>query len=150
MQAIGGSGPIGITGEVRMWGGTIATIPNGWLHCNGAAVSRTTYAALFNIIGTQYGAGDGSTTFNLPDTRNYFPVGANADDGGAAKATAHHAATAAKTRSNNNVLSWTDTGQTPGGSNDIIDLRFNGTFTGVDVDLPSYPNFIAFAFMIKT
>lgn len=44
-------------------------IPTGWLKCNGAAVSRTTYANLFASIGTIYGAGDGSTTFNLPDLR---------------------------------------------------------------------------------
>jgi microcystin-dependent protein len=43
--------------------------PAGWLNCNGSAVSRATYAALFAIIGTTYGAGDGSTTFNLPATQ---------------------------------------------------------------------------------
>lgn len=43
------------------------TVPNGWLLCNGAAVSRTTYANLFQAIGTAWGAGDGSTTFNLPN-----------------------------------------------------------------------------------
>ena len=43
-----------------------ATAPTGWLICDGSAVSRTTYAALFAAIGTTYGAGDGSTTFNLP------------------------------------------------------------------------------------
>ena len=42
------------------------TVPNGWLECNGQAVSRTEYAELFALIGTTYGAGDGSTTFNLP------------------------------------------------------------------------------------
>jgi microcystin-dependent protein len=42
------------------------TVPVGWLECNGAAVSRTTYATLFSAIGTTYGTGDGSTTFNLP------------------------------------------------------------------------------------
>ncbi len=42
-------------------------VPPGWLHCNGAAVSRTKYARLFRKIGTKYGAGDGSTTFNLPN-----------------------------------------------------------------------------------
>ncbi|MCY1196395.1 Phage Tail Collar Domain protein [compost metagenome] len=47
--------------------------PAGWLRANGAAVSRTTYAALFAAIGTTYGAGDGSTTFNLPDVRAEFP-----------------------------------------------------------------------------
>lgn len=47
------------------------------LLCNGAAVSRTTYAALFAAIGTSFGSGDGSTTFNVPDTRNIFLRGAN-------------------------------------------------------------------------
>lgn len=47
-------------------------IPDGWLLCNGAAVSRTTYSKLFNIIGTRYGAGDGSTTFNLPNLDGRF------------------------------------------------------------------------------
>ncbi len=51
------------------------TIPEGWLLCNGAAVSRTTYAALFAAIGTTYGSGDGSTTFNLPDLNNRFLEG---------------------------------------------------------------------------
>ena len=44
-----------------------ATVPDGYLLCNGAAVSRTTYAALYAVIGDTYGAGDGSTTFNLPN-----------------------------------------------------------------------------------
>lgn len=42
-------------------------VPTGWLECNGAAISRTKYARLFKKIGTKYGAGDGSTTFNLPN-----------------------------------------------------------------------------------
>jgi hypothetical protein len=52
-------------GVISAFGGT--TAPNGWLLCDGSAVSRTTYANLFATIGTTYGAGDGSTTFNLPD-----------------------------------------------------------------------------------
>jgi microcystin-dependent protein len=48
------------------------TPPSGWLECDGTAVSRSTYAALFAAIGTVYGGGDGSTTFNLPDLRAYF------------------------------------------------------------------------------
>lgn len=48
------------------------TPPDGWLICNGQAISRTTYAALFAIIGESYGAGNGSTTFNLPDYRGVF------------------------------------------------------------------------------
>ena len=49
-----------------------ATVPFGWLKANGAAVSRTVYANLFALIGTTYGAGDGRTTFNLPDLRGEF------------------------------------------------------------------------------
>lgn len=49
--------------------------PSGWLLCSGAAVSRTTYADLFAVIGTTYGAGDGSTTFNLPDLRGRVAAG---------------------------------------------------------------------------
>ena len=63
--------------------GYFHSVPDGWLECNGAAVSRTTYADLFKVIGTKYGAGDGSTTFNLPDmngrvlqaTTNHSEVG---------------------------------------------------------------------------
>jgi len=50
----------------------VATVPSGYLECNGAAVSRTTYAALFAVIGTAYGTGNGSSTFNLPDLRGEF------------------------------------------------------------------------------
>ena len=50
-------------------------VPDGWLQCNGAAVSRTTYAALFAVIGTKYGSGNGSTTFNLPNIHHRFIEG---------------------------------------------------------------------------
>lgn len=50
----------------------MATAPTGWLECKGQAVSRTTYNLLFLAIGTTYGAGDSSTTFNLPDLRGEF------------------------------------------------------------------------------
>jgi len=49
------------------------TPPDGYLECDGSAISRTTYAALFADIGTMYGVGDGSTTFNIPDFRGLFP-----------------------------------------------------------------------------
>lgn len=56
------------------------TLPTGWLECDGAAVSRTTYASLFAAIGTTFGVGDGSTTFNLPDARNRATVGRGQGD----------------------------------------------------------------------
>lgn len=56
------------------------TIPTDWLECNGQAVSRETYKDLFNVIGTSYGEGDGTTTFNLPDKRKRKSVGRDTSD----------------------------------------------------------------------
>ena len=61
------------TGCVQAFAGQ--TTPNGWLLCDGSAVSRTDYAALFAVIGTTYGSGDGSTTFNLPNLVDKFVEG---------------------------------------------------------------------------
>jgi microcystin-dependent protein len=58
--------------------------PAGWLAADGAAVSRNTYASLFSAIGTTYGAGDGSTTFALPDLRGYFVRGSGTNADGTA------------------------------------------------------------------
>lgn len=55
--------------------------PTGWLLCDGTAVSRTTYSALFGVISTTYGAGDTSTTFNVPDLRGRTPIGAGTGAG---------------------------------------------------------------------
>lgn len=62
-------------GVIYPYGGDSAAVPYGYLLCDGAAVSRATYAALFAVIGTSYGEGDGSTTFNLPDLRARMPFG---------------------------------------------------------------------------
>ena len=62
--------PVGV---VQMWAGEAA--PAGWLLCQGQAVSRTTYAALYAVCGTAYGTGNGSSTFNLPDLRARMPIG---------------------------------------------------------------------------
>jgi len=61
-------------GTILPYGGISA--PTGYLLCDGSSISRTTYLDLYNVIGTYYGSGDGATTFNLPDTRNRFAVGA--------------------------------------------------------------------------
>lgn len=63
------------TGAGIDWYTTVA--PSGFLLCDGSAVSRTTFAALFAVLGTIWGPGDGSTTFNLPDTRGRVIVGRN-------------------------------------------------------------------------
>lgn len=82
----GPQGPVGpqgpsseTTGVVKMYAGSAA--PVGYLICDGSAISRTTYSALFTAIGTVYGAGDGSTTFNIPDLRSRVPVGAGQGTG---------------------------------------------------------------------
>ncbi|MFH1717508.1 MAG: tail fiber protein [Planctomycetota bacterium] len=92
-----------------------ASAPTGWLLCNGAAVSRTTYADLFSAIGVGYGIGDSSTTFNLPDMRGRVPVGLDA-------ANAHLAAA--------------DTlGETGGEESHALTLAENGAHTH---GMPSY------------
>ncbi|MEN9697187.1 MAG: Microbacterium phage TinyTimothy, partial [Bacteroidota bacterium] len=67
--------PVPPTGVVSAYAGSVA--PLGYLLCDGSAVNRTTYSALYAIIGTTYGIGDGSTTFNVPDLRGRVPVGKN-------------------------------------------------------------------------
>lgn len=69
-----------ISGIVAIEVGTIlpwsnSTLPSGYLNCDGTAVSRSTYSALFAIISTDYGVGDGSSTFNLPDLQDKVPLG---------------------------------------------------------------------------
>lgn len=78
-SAVGGMAP---TGVVLPFAGSSA--PTGWLLCFGQAVSRTTYATLFTAIGTTYGAGDGSTTFLLPDLRGRVAAGTDNMGGTAA------------------------------------------------------------------
>jgi microcystin-dependent protein len=63
-------------GAVTCFGG--ASAPTGWILCDGSAVSRTTFATLFGVIGTTYGTGDGSTTFNVPNIKDNFLVGKSA------------------------------------------------------------------------
>jgi len=112
----------------------VATVPSGYLECNGAAVSRTTYAALFAIIGTNYGTGNGSSTFNLPDLRGEFvrgfDNGRGADSGrsiassqGASNASHNHSISASGTTSTKSLT----------GSVQKISETFNnsGSTTGI-------------------
>jgi len=77
-------------GAILLWGN--ATPPSGWLICNGSAISRTTYSTLFSVMGTTFGSGDGSTTFNIPNYQGSKPIGVNvtytlASTGGSATTT---------------------------------------------------------------
>lgn len=67
-----------VPGEITMWGGL--TAPDGALLCNGAAVSRAVYSDVFAVLGTSYGAGDGETTFNLPNLVGKFPMGVSGSE----------------------------------------------------------------------
>jgi microcystin-dependent protein len=98
-----------------------ATAPTGWLLCDGSAISRTTYAALFNVLGTTYGAGDGATTFNLPDLRQRFPLGKAASGTGAALA------------GTGGAIDHTHTGGTISGSTGSTSVSISGS-TGADGD----------------
>jgi microcystin-dependent protein len=82
MEFFDGTNWVSLTpaGSMQMFGGVQAQIPNGWLICDGSEVSRTDYAALFEAIGTNFGEGDGATTFHLPDLRGRFARGT--DNGG--------------------------------------------------------------------
>ena len=66
-------------GTVQMYAGNV--LPQGWLWCDGATVNRTIYTALFAVVGTTFGTGDGSTTFNLPDMRGASAAGAGTSTG---------------------------------------------------------------------
>jgi len=112
----------------------VATVPSGYLECNGAAVSRTTYAALFAIIGTAYGTGNGSSTFNLPDLRGEFVRGF--DNGrGADSGRSIASSQGASNASHNHSISLSGTTSTKSltGSVQKISETFNnsGSTTGV-------------------
>lgn len=79
VRYLGGQAPVG---SIMDFAGS--TPPAGWLLCTGAAVSRSTYSALFNVLGATWGGGDGSTTFNLPDLRGRLTAGQDNMGGNAA------------------------------------------------------------------
>lgn len=90
VQTTSGGG-LSPAGSILIWGGAVNSPPTGYLVCDGSAVSRDTYANLFAAVGTTWGSGNGSTTFNLPDLRDKFVVGASstkavASTGGSADA----------------------------------------------------------------
>lgn len=64
-----------LTGSIYIFAGSVA--PSGFLVCDGSAVSRSTYSVLFDVLGTRYGAGDGSTTFNLPNLCGRVTIGSS-------------------------------------------------------------------------
>lgn len=118
------------TGTIVPW--TVSAAPTGYLECDGAAVSRTTYSVLFGVIGTTYGAGDGSSTFALPDLKDRVIYGKSgtvslAATGGSADATlpSHtHTATSSVTDPGHNhdinLTGFTGAGATALGGQNIV------------------------------
>lgn len=103
-------------GEVTMW--ATNTAPTGWLVCDGSAVSRTTYSGLFAVIGTVYGAGDGSTTFNLPNLKGRVVVGRDSTDTdwdtlGETRGSKTHTLTSAEMPSHTHIQDTHGHGQNP-------------------------------------
>ena len=114
----------------------VATVPSGYLECNGAAVSRTTYSVLFAVIGTAYGTGNGSSTFNLPDLRGEFVRGfdnGKGTDSGRSIATSQSAQNASHNHSMS--VSGTTSNPTPTLTGDVRRIsegyRAQGTASGV-------------------
>jgi microcystin-dependent protein len=140
-------------GAVIPFGGSAA--PAGWLACTGAAVSRTTYAALFAAIGTTFGAGDGSTTFNLPNTTQRFPIHTTvgATGGSATISTANLPSHthglgiqyAATTTAGGTTLRVTDVANVTGGGGTSGTATTNATGSGSNY----WPPYLGFLFIIK-
>lgn len=120
--AASGSGVV-YTGVISAFGGSVA--PSGWLICDGAAVDRTVYAALYSVIGTSFGTGDGSTTFNLPNLVDRFPIGAGAVPIGVS------AGNASVTLNSGNLPAHTHTISDPGHNHTTLAPASNVT-TGTD------------------
>jgi microcystin-dependent protein len=155
------------TGGIMMWG--TGTAPTGWLLCAGAAVSRSTYAALFAVIGTTFGVGDGSTTFNLPNYTSRFPYGTTlAATGGSADAivVSHtHTATVADSGHSHNfpntAIAQNNTGQqgrTDGSqassmtatSSATTGITVTNSTTGASGTNANLPPYLGINFIIKT
>jgi microcystin-dependent protein len=153
-------------GQVALFGSI--TPPGGWLLCDGSAIDRIVYSALFSIIGTTFGIGDGTTTFNIPDLRGKFVIGAGmipvGTTGGSSSVTlsttelpahthtitdpGHNHSTLATT---SNVTTGTDpggvtTGGTTGTSTTGITVNSTGTGSAFSI-LPPYA---AVVYIIKT
>lgn len=131
-------------GAIQMWGGALASPPSGWLVCDGSAVSRETYSALFAVVGTIYGSGDGSTTFNLPNFTNKFPYGAN-EGSSAGNASVGSTQTDGTFSGNDSTLEYNTTDSQVGNA-DSGSINAQNLTNNTNV----MPPYLAVGFIIKT
>ena len=123
--------PVVCTGCVISYIST--TAPTGWLNCDGSAVSRTTYSALFALVSTLFGTGDGNTTFNLPDLRGRVAIGAGQGSNLSSRTLAAKGGEESHTLSSNEL---------PSHSHGVNDYGHNHGTTGyVAQDLNAGPTF---------
>lgn len=114
------------------------TIPTGWMLCDGNAVSRTGHSLLFAAIGTSFGVGDGSTTFNLPDLRGRTPIGAGTGAGLSARSVGqsmgeeNHQLSIAEMAAHAHSYYATNVNSAAGAASIDIALGTNTGFTGSD------------------
>ncbi len=157
-------GAVSPTGMITAYGAALA--PPGWLICDGAAIDRIIYAALFSVIGTNFGIGDGTTTFNIPNLVSKFALGgiAPGTSGGTSSVTlstgnlpAHnhgitdpqHAHTTLAAASN--VTTGTDPGGvTTGGITGSSATGITTTNTGSGTSFSILPPYVEVGFIIKT
>lgn len=156
-----------ISGSIQMW--PTASAPSGYLLCDGSAVSRVTYATLFGIIGTTFGAGDTTTTFNLPNYTNRMPYGTTvgATGGSADAVVVSHTHTATVTDSGHSHTSpagnflttsggggyqggGTTVGNTSNTSSATTGISVANTTTGVSGTNANLPPYLGINFIIKT
>jgi microcystin-dependent protein len=149
------------TGVINMW--PTATAPTGYLLCTGTAISRSTYAALFAVIGTTFGVGDGSTTFNLPNYTNRMPYGTTvgATGGSADAVVVSHTHTATVTdpghlhaggwvQSGNLSRANTDTtGSYSNTASALTGISVANSTTGVNGTNANLPPYLGINFIIK-